>query len=207
MKQKYKVFINNKPLYLTQSQSFYNCFEGKRKRFKSKRTLEKAIETLENEPLCKAYVIYHWDLDELFYHFRRIFKYVHAAGGLVQNEKGESLIIKRKGKWDIPKGKLDKGENPEETAVREIEEECGIKDLELDQFITHTYHTYRSSGQNHLKKTWWYTLHSNYDGELTPQIEEDITEVNWVANSELDSLRSNTYISIHTVLDAFKNLA
>ena len=205
--QKYKVFINNKPLYLTQSQSFYEQFEGKKAKFKSKKTLKHVIQSLESQKDYESCVVYHWDIDELFYYFRRLFKFVQAAGGVVQNDDNECLIIKRKGKWDIPKGKLDKNEAPEPAALREIEEECGVEGLEIKRFLIHTYHTYKMNGKKYLKKTWWYALHSNYSGDLIPQEDEDITEVKWIQESELDTVRLNTYISIHTVIDAFQELS
>lgn len=204
MTQKYKVFIKNKPLYLTNSEEFYKGFTGEKTRFLNKKSLSNLILLLESQKNCQSAVIFHWDLDELLYQFRKLYKFVQAAGGIVQKENGECLIIKRKGKWDIPKGKLDDYETPEEAAIREIEEECGISGLHLGEFLTHTYHTYEMKGQQHLKKTWWYFVKSDFEGELIPQTEEDITEVVWVPTERINEIRSNTYTSIHTVLDAFQ---
>lgn len=117
------------------------------------------------------------------------------------------MFIKRFGKWDIPKGKLTKSEDPQTGAIREIEEECGISGPVIEQFICETYHTYRDTykGKNKLtlKKTSWYGM--TYDGEevLIPQQEEGITKVKWFKKTKMDKIRSNTYESILEVMDSY----
>ena len=110
---------------------------------------------------------------------------VNAAGGLVTNNKGEFLLIRRSGLWDLPKGHQEPGEDLEITALREVEEETGLGDLQLGKFIRVTDHTYFRNERWHLKHTWWYSM--TYTGTDTPvpQCEEDITEVRWVAKSDL----------------------
>ncbi|HLU87218.1 MAG TPA: NUDIX domain-containing protein [Taishania sp.] len=144
------------------------------------------------------------------YDFNRLFsnhKLIKAAGGIVQNKEGKLLFIKRFGKWDIPKGKLDENEDPEKGAIREIEEECGILNPTIDKFICNTYHTYLDTykGKNKLtlKKTYWYSLHYDGDEELIPQTEEGITKVKWFKPSKIDKVQSNTYESILDVIDVF----
>ncbi len=78
-----------------------------------------------------AGILWDQDLEKLKKAFFKLFKPVTAAGGLVENEKGEVLLIFRRGKWDLPKGKLDPGETIEQCAVREVEEETGLKNIEL----------------------------------------------------------------------------
>ncbi|MBY0536359.1 MAG: NUDIX domain-containing protein [Chitinophagaceae bacterium] len=130
------------------------------------------------------------------------FEIVKAGGGLVYNEDGKVLMMFRRGKWDLPKGKLDEGESIEECAVREIEEETGLKELVREKFITTTYHHYSFKGKEILKESYWYEVRTKFKGSLVPQLEEDITEVKWVAVTELDSYLENTYASIREVFAA-----
>lgn len=127
-------------------------------------------------------------------------KVIEAAGGLVRNERGEYLAIFRRGKWDLPKGKIDEGEKKRDAAVREVEEECGI-DVDISgEKIGKTYHIYRYKGDLVLKKTHWYHMETDAAQELVPQTEEDITEVRWFQSSELDTVLANTFPSIKEVL-------
>lgn len=131
------------------------------------------------------------------------FDYIEAAGGIVQREN-RYLFIKRNGYWDIPKGKLDKGEDPADGAVREIEEECGIIGPKINHLITTTYHTYKLKNKPKIKKTYWYAL--DYDGpkETTAQAEEGITKVKWFKKSDFDIVRAKTFESILDVMDLYK---
>lgn len=122
---------------------------------------------------------------------------IRAAGGLVLN-KGEVLLIKRFNKWDLPKGKLDKGERPKVAAVREVEEECNIK-VKLGKRICHTWHTYKQNGKRILKKTYWYKMYCIDDSNMQPQIEENIEATEWMNEKELREAFYNTYPSIRDV--------
>ena len=128
---------------------------------------------------------------------------VNAAGGLITNSKGEFLLIRRSGLWDLPKGHQDPGEALEVTAVREAEEETGLEGLQLGKFIRVTDHTYFRDERWHLKHTWWYSM--SYAGEDTPvpQCEEDITEVRWVAKSDLPFFLTQTY---STIVEVFRSI-
>ena len=120
-------------------------------------------------------------------------KFIKAAGGLVKNENNEYLFIKRLGKWDLPKGKLEKGEKMRETALREVEEECGIKIDVLKRKIKSTYHSYVMFGELIIKKTNWYEMEIKGRPELVPQAEEDITAAEWLKTDAFDKVRANTY--------------
>lgn len=128
---------------------------------------------------------------------------VNAAGGLVTNNKGEFLLIRRSGLWDLPKGHQEPGEDLEITALREVEEETGLGDLQLGKFIRVTDHTYFRNERWHLKHTWWYSM--TYTGTDTPvpQCEEDITEVRWVAKSDLPVFLTQTYA---TIVEVFRSM-
>ena len=138
--------------------------------------------------------------------FRKIKKQVtliRAAGGLVLNSRKEMLFIYRLDKWDLPKGKIDPGENAKEAAVREIEEECGIRISRLNYKLLPTYHMYEQRGEVILKRTDWYRMTVDLVPELTPQTEEDITEARWFNPDKLDEVKANTYPAILDVLEAF----
>ncbi len=125
------------------------------------------------------------NLAQLREDFFSIYKVLPAAGGVVQNPAGEILSIYRLECWDLPKGKLEEGENLEENALREVQEETGVVNLELGDFLGHTYHTYTNKkGKRLLKDTAWYKMTSS-DQDLTPQTEEGIEKVVWMPLDEL----------------------
>lgn len=134
--------------------------------------------------------------------YRRVcaeFREVSAAGGLVQSRRGDFLLIKRNGLWDLPKGHKEFGEEIETTAIREVQEETGIDELTLGDLICITDHCYIREGQWHLKHTWWYNMYYNKPVDLSPQREEDITKAAWVAKSSLPPLLAGSYPSIQEV--------
>jgi ADP-ribose pyrophosphatase YjhB (NUDIX family) len=131
--------------------------------------------------------------------YRRVcseFKEVNAAGGLVSNRRGDYLLIKRDGLWDLPKGHQEAGEDIRVTAIREVQEETGVDALQLRDLICITDHCYRRGGVWHLKHTWWYDMLYTKPVDLTPQTEEDIAKAAWVAKSSLPPFLKNTYPSI-----------
>lgn len=124
---------------------------------------------------------------------------VDAGGGLVSNRRGDYLLIRRSGLWDLPKGHREPGEDIRECSLREVCEETGIDTLELRGLICITDHCYFRAGKWHLKHTWWYDMFYNDPGDLTPQREEDITKAAWVAKSSLPPMLTNSYPSIQEV--------
>lgn len=129
------------------------------------------------------------------------FTIINAAGGLVTNRRGDYLLIYRNGLWDLPKGKQEPGEDMRITALREVEEECGIKELEIKEMLGVTDHFYRQDNILYLKHTYWYRMSYNQPTDLTPQLEEDIESAAWVAKSSLPKFLNNTYPSI---IEVFK---
>jgi 8-oxo-dGTP pyrophosphatase MutT (NUDIX family) len=123
-----------------------------------------------------------------------------AAGGLVYNPQGAILFMYRRGKWDLPKGKLDEGETIEACAVREVEEETGLKNIELVQFIDITNHEYTIDNVQYQKETHWYTMRVNGEQTLVPQTEEDILELKWVEKSDLQTYLANSYENIREII-------
>lgn len=140
--------------------------------------------------------------DDTLTTYRRVcaeFKEVNAAGGLVSNRRGDYLLIRRDGLWDLPKGHQEPGEDIKVTAIREVQEETGVEALQLRDLICITDHCYRRGGIWHLKHTWWYDMLYTDPVDLTPQTEEDISKAAWVAKSSLPPFLKNTYPSIAEV--------
>jgi 8-oxo-dGTP pyrophosphatase MutT (NUDIX family) len=163
-----------------------------------------AIKSLLHEIVKEDFhagIIWNEDLEKLKKSFFKHFTQVKAAGGVVENEKGDVLLIFRRGKWDLPKGKLDKGETIEQCALREVMEETGLANVELKQLITITYHTYDEFGKHILKDSHWFKMNVNGKQQLTPQTEEDISELKWVKKKELSNYLNNTFPSIKDVLE------
>ncbi|MEO8405583.1 MAG: NUDIX hydrolase [Chitinophagaceae bacterium] len=149
-----------------------------------------------------AGVFLHADLDELQKAFFKKFTLVKAGGGLVRNGNNEILLILRRGKWDLPKGKLDKGETIEECAVREVEEETGLQQIQLLSPLIITYHTYHEGTKFILKESHWYNMKVSGEQTLVPQEAEDIKEVKWITDNDIPSYLGNTFPSVADVLQA-----
>lgn len=137
------------------------------------------------------------NFDEAIRFIKSEYTFIKAAGGLVENDN-HLLMIYRLKKWDLPKGKLDNGEDIETTAIREVEEECNIK-VRMKEKICNTYHTYKRNGKNILKKTYWYEMECIDDSGLRPQVEEDIEEARWMTHGEIHAALYNSYPSIRQV--------
>jgi 8-oxo-dGTP pyrophosphatase MutT (NUDIX family) len=155
------------------------------------------------EPEIHAGVFFHPDLDVLKKAFWKKFTLVKAAGGLVQNEEKKMLMIFRRGKWDLPKGKLDKGETLEQCAVREVEEETGLKNIELLSSLLTTFHTYHEGSKFILKESYWYTMKVKGKQNLQPQTEEDIHEIKWVTTKEAATIYPECFPSVVDVIKEY----
>ncbi|MDX9847213.1 MAG: NUDIX domain-containing protein [Tenuifilaceae bacterium] len=142
------------------------------------------------------------DLLNLLHLFTSQYKIIDAGGGLVTNNKGSLLLIRRNGFWDLPKGKVDKGETIEQAAVREVEEECGVSNLQLGSLLTTTYHTYTLNDTSFLKRSFWYSMSYSGDEMLKPQLNEGITDAVWVKPDALANYLKLTYESIKEVFRA-----
>ena len=127
-------------------------------------------------------------------------KTIIAAGGLVFNSQQELLMIFRKGKWDLPKGKLDEGETIEECAVREIKEETGLTTVELGKGLGITVHNYTENGEKIEKETHWFRMVAPGVQPLIPQAEEDITAIEWINKKKLAPCLQNTYTNIAAII-------
>ena len=129
------------------------------------------------------------------------FSKIVAAGGIVINDKNEILFIYRDKKWDLPKGKAEKNENITQTAMREVKEETGVKDLIIVKPAEKTYHIFKRSKKNYLKETYWFKMKTSYDKKLTPQISEGITRVEWISKDKIPFIMKNTYQNIKLLIN------
>jgi 8-oxo-dGTP pyrophosphatase MutT (NUDIX family) len=202
----YKVFFNDRVVLLTDD--FIRNFQvkyGLFYKYRNTEDLKELIDFYRNLKRIDTLFIFHHDLDELQERFKSCFYTVQAAGGLVCNEEDRYLVIKRRGKWDLPKGKVNEGETIPDAAIREVSEECGLTSLEIISPMMSTYHCYWIDGQSFLKRTSWFEMKATGNEPLVPQSDEDITEVKWVGKDDLREITRNTYMGILDILK-YKNL-
>jgi ADP-ribose pyrophosphatase YjhB (NUDIX family) len=203
--QKYQVFINEHKLEL----------QGVLKRNQQSGNVLEVIDATLEEVKC----LINWLFEEgvsafnvqvvvnepelLWKEFQQLFVLIEAAGGLVANKKGELLFIHRLGKWDLPKGKMESGESPIESALREVEEECGITQLTAKESFGETYHMYRHEGKVVLKKTYWFLMEYGGEEQLVPQAEEGIEQAVWVNTKQMEEQIEHTYVSLKSMLRSY----
>jgi 8-oxo-dGTP pyrophosphatase MutT (NUDIX family) len=195
----HKIFFHNKLITLSSAivssdKSIINL------EYENSETIKFALKIIEDRDEVSWVNIIHTSENQLLQKMINAIKFVMAAGGIVKNENGEFLLIFRNGRWDIPKGKLKRGEDPKSGGLREVEEECNVKDLVISGELHPTYHIYDLKGRKLLKKTFWYEMKCEGVQELIPQTEEGITEVRWFRKEELDGVLKNTFNSITDVL-------
>ena len=171
----YKVFVKDIPIILSTEKNIgdhYTTIPLKDAPFK------KLVKRIYNGELL--YVnLYHKNAEKLESFLREKIKVVEAAGGLVYNDKKEILFIRRNKKWDLPKGKVEKGETYQQAAIREVMEETGVENLEIRDFLMTTYHVFTRNDKFRLKVTYWYEMFSDYKGPLSPQTGEGIKKARW----------------------------
>jgi 8-oxo-dGTP pyrophosphatase MutT (NUDIX family) len=193
--QIYKIFINGHTIVLTNNNHFANKKDVEHYHAKD---LQKVIHQLTSDVFKgkKILVFKSEYTGEMFKELKKKFKLIRAAGGIVFNEDGELLLIKRLGKWDLPKGKIEPGEDQRLAALREVHEECGLNFLGILSKVTNTYHVYLLKGRWILKKSAWYRMVAWGDKNVVPQTEEDITEVVWVNQEFISKADFDTYDSL-----------
>ena len=193
----YKVFINKLSIILTSKNKYLN---------EENTFLLVSIsldEILKKVRSHKKIFLYHPKKSELLKVFKSKIKVIYASGGIVSNEKSQILFIYRRGKWDLPKGKAEKGETIRETAIREVMEETGIEHLKIDKFFSNTFHIVRNKKKYFLKETSWFLMSSNYKGKLNPQEKEGIKSVKWKTIEDVKKLKKRTYNNISIILSDF----
>lgn len=203
-----KIYFNDKPLFLCDSiddviQPHVHHDDAIFIDELNAHTVKTMIHEMQ-QPQVHAGVFYHADLDELRKAFQKKFTVVRAAGGLVRNEYDQILMIFRRGRWDFPKGKLDKGEKLEDCAVREVEEETGLRNVKLLFPLTVTCHTYHEGTRHILKESHWFSMTVAGEQNLTPQAEEDISDLKWIDKKELNSYVERTFPLISDIIQSAK---
>ena len=158
--------------------------------------LEIIIKDFENSNQYKNLYLLDNDIEYVFAEFSYLYSFIEASGGLVRNNEKKILFIFRNGKWDLPKGKVEEGENIIDCAVREVSEETGVNDIEIINELPCTYHIYYLDDKKVLKRTHWFEMISGSGMKLKPQLEENITLVKWLSYNEVVDALKNTYDSI-----------
>ncbi|MBC8146472.1 MAG: NUDIX domain-containing protein [Bacteroidetes bacterium] len=200
----YKVFLNNKTIYLTENINFStNSVSEILHEYKNRNQLKSLIEKFNINTQINSLIIHNSEIQELAEDFFSVFNLIGAAGGLLKNEKNELLFIFRLGKWDLPKGKIDEGEKADIAAIREVEEETGLTNISIQKKLTSTFHMYVLNDEWVVKKTHWFEMLTNSKQNLIPQTEEDITKVEWKAETEIQDVLGNTYDSIIDVVNEY----
>ena len=193
----YKVFVNDKALFLTnevQKETNFKIF------LLESIDIKKLIIKLFQNKIENA-ILYHPDEKLIMKTLKAKIPVVKAGGGLVYNEEGKVLFIYRNGKWDLPKGGTEKNETMEETAMREVEEETGVSGLSVVNKLQKTYHVFKRNGRYKLKQTYWYEMKSTFKGIPSGQEDEGIEKVEWVQPKDITKLLENSYENIKLLFE------
>jgi 8-oxo-dGTP pyrophosphatase MutT (NUDIX family) len=193
----YKVFVNDKPLFLTNQVSKETDFQLF---LLESVDIEQLIVKMFQNKIKKA-SLYYPDEKEMLKIFKTKIPVSKAGGGLVYNPKGEVLFIFRNGKWDLPKGGTEKGEDIEQTAIREVEEETGVNNLQITKKLQKTYHVFKRNGIYKLKITHWFEMTTNFEGTPIGQIEEGIDKVEWISPEQIREALKNSYENIKLLFE------
>jgi 8-oxo-dGTP pyrophosphatase MutT (NUDIX family) len=192
----YYIFVNDKPIILTTAVEKEDGFKNF---LLAEVNIGKVIKKLNSSALKEVRLIGKNE-DKLIKKFLKLLPNVVAGGGKVYNEKGEVLFIYRNDKWDLPKGKAEKNESIEETSMREVEEETGVKGLEVVRPLETTYHIFKRNGKHKIKLTYWFEMKTLFKGPLLPQEEEGITKVEWLSIEESQKALGNSYANIRRLV-------
>lgn len=203
MMKQYKIYFNKRFIVLQNTlpenpEQKYSLFY----KYNGRKELYRIIRKFEKNKDISSLLLVHNDLKKLWKKFKGYFRYIKAGGGFVQNELGAFLAIRRRGVWDLPKGKKSKKESIQQAALREVSEESGLQTLEIVSHLHTTFHTYSLNHEKALKKTKWYVMRSTSEEKLVPEKREKITEVKWVHPDKADEIIQDTYSSIADVIKA-----
>tara|TARA_X000000950_G_scaffold129098_2_gene161250 strand:- start:5902 stop:6492 length:591 start_codon:yes stop_codon:yes gene_type:complete len=193
----YKVFVNRLIINLTSDKEFLND---------SKTYLLSSIsikEIIKKLKIHDEVFLYYPDKKKLLKEFKEKLVTIKATGGIVTNKKNQILFIYRKGKWDLPKGKMEKNESKKESALREVIEETGVKKLKIINFFSTTFHLIKVKREYFLKETHWYTMKTKYEGKLKPQKSEGIISAKWKTFDEALEIKKKTFRNIAIILTKY----
>lgn len=202
----YKIYINDTPIFLTNSKAAKNLKRDSRNLValhRHRKSLFQYVDSLEKNHQFDSITIHSHDLEGLKDDFFSIYKIIPAAGGVIFNDKGQVLMIFRRGSWDLPKGKIEEDESIEEAALREVAEEVGLRDVEILEALPTTFHTYKNKkGKRCLKPSYWFKMQSQ-STDVILQTEEEIEGSLWIKPKKF--LKSDM-IAYGSINDVLKNL-
>ncbi len=199
----YKVFVNDKPLFLTNQIAKETDFQLF---LLESIDIEQLIVKIFQNKVQKAY-LYYPDEKEILKKMKEKIPVCKAGGGFVYNKKGDVLFIFRNGKWDLPKGGIEKGEEIEETAMREVEEETGVGKLTITKKLQKTYHIFKRGGRYKLKITHWFEMQSDFEGQTMPQANEGIDKAVWLSPEQVKEALKNSYENIKLLFEEEHEIA
>ncbi len=188
----YKVFVNDIPIILSTEKVIGKKYESiPIKKVKIKKLIKRLY---DGEQL---YInLYHRKEEKLYKHLRKKLKVYIAGGGLVYNSKKQILFIHRNGRWDLPKGKIEKKEDIEDCAKREVMEETGVTGLQITRPLEITYHVFKRNGKFCLKETFWFEMTTDFTGDLVPQKKEGIKKAKWLNFEKAQDALDKSYENI-----------
>jgi len=199
-----KIFFNEKPVIFLEKPTDFPEKPGHvlLESFE-KEDIQRAIHQFEHDPQQISLFIAGKDTEKSFKKFCSQFITIEAGGGLIMNSEEHYLFMFRRGKWDLPKGKSEKGEPIADTAKREVKEETGL-DVQVQRSIGVTYHTYREGESLILKKTYWFGMFYDGDKKPVPQVSEDISRIKWLEKSDIERIiYKNTYASLRDLIQEY----
>ncbi|WP_439151995.1 NUDIX hydrolase [Winogradskyella sp.] len=188
----YTIYVGNKPIILTteiEKETNFKTFLLK------SANIGKVIKLLNTTGLEGVHLV-HSNKDKLLKLFLKLLPNVVAGGGKTYNSNNEILFIYRNNKWDLPKGKRERKETIEESAIREVEEETGVKGLSITKALQTTYHIFKRNGKHKIKVTYWFEMKTDFNGELQPEQSEGITKVQWLDDAASKKALENSYANI-----------
>lgn len=192
----YTIYVGDKPIILTTEVEKETDFKSY---LLKSVNIGKVIKTLNNTDLEAVHLVYKNE-DKLLRKFLKLLPNVVAGGGKVYNSKNEILFIYRNDKWDLPKGKTERKESIEETAIREVEEETGVKGLSITKPLPTTYHIFKRNGKHRIKITYWFEMRTDFEGKLFPEENEGITKVEWLDAKASQEAMENSYANIRELV-------
>jgi 8-oxo-dGTP pyrophosphatase MutT (NUDIX family) len=197
-----KIYFGNTPLFLAEEKTeelkpFLNEKNTVVIKDLKKEEISSLIVKMQEDKTKAGIILYN--VTDAFNALKKEFTLIQASGGLVYDQN-KILLIYRRGKWDLPKGKLDEGEDLGQCAIREVKEETGLEKVKLEQTLCTTYHTYYEKGQHILKESHWHLMAGSDQEPLTPQTDEDIEKCEWVNISSLSPYMENAPASIIDVI-------
>jgi 8-oxo-dGTP pyrophosphatase MutT (NUDIX family) len=197
------IFLKDKPIYLSNDLTENLLLNAQLTlQHNGDSDIDLSLKLFEDTKTIKSLLIFNENFSQLIEAFNSRFKIIEAAGGVVLNKDGNVLLIYRYDRWDLPKGKLEKNESPELGGIREVQEECGVKDIVITSDLQKTYHCFEHNGEKTLKITHWYKMICNDVGlKLMPQSEEGITDAKWCNKNEVTKAMDSAYGSIKLIIE------